>query len=166
MGGTGDREGDLDCANEVQESNTYLNLACGVGRRAVVETLIRAGANVNSVCCLDDTPLNAAISNGSLDIVQLLLEHGASPTLGAPLEHAVERRSVGAVCLLLKRGAPVNQWDWAAAKDDPPMLKILAEGGRGGACAVRTSTSSRYEAPPNPPLQLTVSWGYAPGDRS
>lgn len=142
LSGTGDPEGDEDCAEVLPEVNSYLNIACGLGQRSVAETLIAAGADVNSVCCLDDTPLNAAISSGNVELVQLLLHHGARASLGAPLEHAVIHRSLGAACLLLEYGAPITPSVWAEAKSDSAMLELLASGGRSAVCSARTSTSS------------------------
>lgn len=142
LGGGGDPEGDGDCAEVEPGANSYLNIACGLGQRSVAETLIAAGADVNSVCCLDDTPLNAAIASGSVELVQLLLHHGARADLGAPLEHAVIHRSLGAACLLLEHGAPITPYVWAEAKADPTMLELLASGGRSAVCSARTSTSS------------------------
>ena len=143
LGGSGDPEGDRDCAEVEPGANSYLNIACGLGQRSVVETLIAAGADVNSVCCLDDTPLNAAIASGNVEIVELLLHHGARTNLGEPLEHAVIDRSPGAACLLLEHGAPITPSVWAEAKRDSTMLELLAAGGRSAVCFARTSTSSR-----------------------
>lgn len=58
---------------------TALFTAILKGRIAVVQTLLKQGANVNTRTVSGKTPLMAAAYKGYSDIVQLLLEHGADP---------------------------------------------------------------------------------------
>jgi ankyrin repeat protein len=46
-----------------------------------VESLLRAGADVNAVCERGNTPLHHAIGMGEFAIARLLLAHGADPTV-------------------------------------------------------------------------------------
>jgi len=57
---------------------TPLFMACTNGSAPMIELLIRAGANVNSVKSNGTTPLMTAAASGSADAVKVLLEHGAN----------------------------------------------------------------------------------------
>jgi uncharacterized protein len=79
-------------------SNTALHAAiAGNHGHAVVELLINAGADVNAVDSLGHTPLEAAAFEGNLNILQLLLAHGANGIDGAQEMEA-------AVSIATKRG--------------------------------------------------------------
>lgn len=56
---------------------TPVMLAAAHGHIEVLRTLLEAGADVNAVDFTGWTALHAAASNGSKDVVLLLLEHGA-----------------------------------------------------------------------------------------
>jgi ankyrin repeat protein len=59
-----------------------LGLAAFFGHRKIVEYLIDAGADVNQVAdnAFKVAPLHAAVSNGDIEIVKILLEHNADAT--------------------------------------------------------------------------------------
>ncbi len=80
-----------------------VTVAAANGYYDIVETLIKAGADINPVNQI--TPLEAACMHGHIQIVQLLLKHGAYPDLGTPLIHAAERGYIAIVRLLLEKGA-------------------------------------------------------------
>ena len=52
------------------------------------------------------TPLHMAAGAGELDVVQLLLDHGADPTVTDPAFHATPRR-------------------WAEFLEHPPVVELL-----------------------------------------
>src|SRR2546425_494259 len=58
--------------------STELHIACVVGSEAVVSFLISPGENINSVEMSGHTPLMHAARKGHLNLVKLLIEHGAN----------------------------------------------------------------------------------------
>jgi ankyrin repeat protein len=61
---------------------TALHFAARQGAARTVQTLVAAGADVNSVSAGDrTTPLVIAIINGQFDVARYLLDHGADPRL-------------------------------------------------------------------------------------
>ena len=62
---------------------TALMAAAAADADALVAYLLRAGANPNHVG-REDTPLTCAITDASLKVIQLLLDHGAEPDLRRP----------------------------------------------------------------------------------
>ena len=98
-----------------------LQAAAYAVKEKTVSDLLGRGANVNAVGGAYGTALQAAVSEGSDVVIQLLLDAGADPSLelaesesGSPLQASavggVERR----VRLLLERGAPANNASGAA----------------------------------------------------
>ncbi|HET6957502.1 MAG TPA: ankyrin repeat domain-containing protein [Vicinamibacterales bacterium] len=88
------------------------------------------------------TPLIWAARSGSLDAINILIDHGADVNLpgstgdnwdATPLQHAILERRPGAVRVLLDRGAdPIRSADrilaplfLAAGDTDPTILKLL-----------------------------------------
>lgn len=76
----------LACKADVNASDnqsyTPLHGAISYGkndtRKAVVETLLKSGANVNAKTSRDgETPIHKAVANRDIEIVKLLIEHGA-----------------------------------------------------------------------------------------
>ena len=62
---------------------TPLLLACGKatkGYKEIARKLIRLGADVNASDPLGWTPLLLALSAGTVEVIELLLEHGANPS--------------------------------------------------------------------------------------
>jgi ankyrin repeat protein len=118
-----------EVAGEWPRDVTLLHLACHLGRPAIVERLIREGANVNAVCVWNDlnlhpdehdnecTPLydvaRASLPDGPT-IIQMLVAAGADPNKagergGTPLEEAAGSGHLETVKALVECGAEVNQ---------------------------------------------------------
>ena len=57
---------------------TPLLMACQNGNAAMIETLLKAGADANAVKTNGTTPLMMAAASGNADAVKTLLEHGAN----------------------------------------------------------------------------------------
>ena len=65
-----------------EQGFTPLLLACGKatkGYKEIAEKLIRLGADVNARDPLGWTPLLLALSAGTVEVIEVLLEHGANP---------------------------------------------------------------------------------------
>ena len=131
-------------------SNALQN-AASRGHITLIKPLLSAGAELESDGG-HGTALQSAIADDQLDIVLLLLEHGANPdpaseakdqktgSLPSPLIHATMEGHVGIVKLLLEHGADVNapSWYWgssnlplhtAAGKGDIEILQMPLEHG-------------------------------------
>jgi ankyrin repeat protein len=109
-----------------------------------VETLIRAGANVNATTDTGITPLWISCNtNASVAIVRQLLEAGANPNLApntgeTPLMWCARAGAVESVKALVAHGAKVDAREkssgqtalmWAAAARHPEVVKTLVEVG-------------------------------------
>ncbi|KAL0164604.1 hypothetical protein M9458_040357, partial [Cirrhinus mrigala] len=83
-----------------------LHFAAERNRDDVLETLIEAGYDVNSKL----TALYSAVANRNTEAAAMLLEAGADPNLDIfnPLLVAVRKGSMEMVSLLVKHGANVN----------------------------------------------------------
>ncbi|KAL2438974.1 hypothetical protein ABEF95_015239 [Exophiala dermatitidis] len=69
-------------------------------------------ADPNAQCSYDMTPLSVAVQEASLEIIQLLFDHGASCEYGQPLHYVTRRSSadlLDVAQLLLLRGARINE---------------------------------------------------------
>ncbi|EGZ17872.1 hypothetical protein PHYSODRAFT_501778 [Phytophthora sojae] len=63
-----------------QTGCSALNHAALLGHVKICELHITAGSNVNYAAHDGSTPLHKAAQGGRVDVVQLLLQHGANPT--------------------------------------------------------------------------------------
>ena len=108
-----------------------LYLAASEGNDSMVDTLIKAGANANTVTDVSSgTPLHAAAAGGHLSVARILLENGASVVLETKLGHtplhiAAAANRLKVVQMLLEHGANPK----ATAKDGSiPLHKAQAAG--------------------------------------
>lgn len=74
-------------------------------------TLIKHGANVDALGELNQTPLQAAVSEGNKDMATILLQNGADVNCGrkTPLMIATLSNDIEMVRLLLDKGADINK---------------------------------------------------------
>eukprot|EP00968_Pinguiococcus_pyrenoidosus_P022409 scaffold3218_cov161-Pinguiococcus_pyrenoidosus.AAC.2 len=95
---------------EDAEGNTPLSLAVKASRKVNAETLLRAGALVDTLV-QGQTVLLMAIDQGNADIVELVLDHKADPNLresttnAHPLHMALLKEQQSVVKMLLEKGA-------------------------------------------------------------
>jgi ankyrin repeat protein len=124
------QESKFDMSNPVDR----LRWAAGTGRLEVVHECIDAGADINDYQPQrrggGTTALAEAASLGHIEIMQVLLDHGADVEAGwrPPICDAVQGRSREALELLLDAGADINH---PAEVDGlgPAVLQTLARGG-------------------------------------
>jgi ankyrin repeat protein len=94
-----------------------LAAAAGNDKSGALEFLLKSGGDVNARSSRDgSTPLFAAVMNGSLANVNLLLSRGADPNVRdargrTPLWYAATATNTGMITALVQRGAEVNAQD-------------------------------------------------------
>lgn len=98
----------------IQSNTTILHTAVMANDRNVVEYILKNDLiNINS-CPGNASPLHIAVKYNQIEMVQLLLEHGANinliiPPKGSPLLYAIGRdTNQGIIELLLKNGASIK----------------------------------------------------------
>ncbi|XP_014663141.1 PREDICTED: putative ankyrin repeat protein RF_0381 [Priapulus caudatus] len=100
-----------------KSGETPLMYAAWVGEEAMVQMLLSHGADANATDSYGWTSLHIAVCSGRLDIVRLLLEAGADPSVAdtesgmTPLMMAVRKGNEAAVQMLLSHGADPNAAD-------------------------------------------------------
>ncbi|XP_015377737.1 PREDICTED: ankyrin repeat domain-containing protein 17-like isoform X3 [Diuraphis noxia] len=128
-----------------EEGESLLSLACSAGYYELAQVLLAMQANVEDRGIKGDcTPLMEAASSGFVEIVRLLLAHGAvvnalSSTGNTPLMYACAGGHVDTVKELLNYGANVEDHNEnghtplmeAASAGHVPVAKILLEHGAG-----------------------------------
>jgi ankyrin repeat protein len=128
---------------------TPLSLACINANAAMIDVLLKAGADPNAPLSeLGETPLMMAAKTGNVEAVTVLLRHGAgvnsretSRGHTALIWAATEGHSA-VVKLLIDNGADVNA---RSNPDTPPPARRLGGGGGGGAAQ---PAAARADAPP------------------
>ncbi|MCC6003801.1 MAG: ankyrin repeat domain-containing protein [Thermofilum sp.] len=163
-----------------EELRIELFIAMVDGDTARVRKLLRKGANVNAKYGDSDlTPLHWAAFLGHVDVVRLLLEHGAEVNARnkygeTPLHRAAAYGRADAARLLLEHGADVNardEYGWtplhvAALQGRADVARLLLEHGAdvnvrttGAIVFVEDFTKSTYSGVT--PLHLAAYGGHA-----
>jgi ankyrin repeat protein len=93
-----------------------LMVACAMGKLALVRRLLAAGAEVNQINALGETPLTYAVAAGRRAVVRLLLAQGADlelppPPAWSPLHYAAAVGDDRMIRTLLDAGAAVLRRD-------------------------------------------------------
>lgn len=116
----------LDMGADVNKQNprgeTSLYIACTIFRNPPIDLillLLNKGAEINEVIRFGgDTTLLEAINYSTIEVVKILLEHGADPNLGERNENnalakavmkRVDEKSLEMIKLLLEYGADINK---------------------------------------------------------
>ncbi|KAK2723984.1 hypothetical protein QYM36_002353 [Artemia franciscana] len=115
-----------------------LHHAVWEGKADVCKLLIQSGAELDATNVYGETPLGTAIRTSNLDLVKLLLKHGANPNCGEcfgfapPLHMAIINNNLELVKLLLKRGANPNCGEClhlAVTKGGADLCNLLIKSG-------------------------------------
>ena len=149
--------------------------AASHGDPAVVNRLLKAGADPNVTNELKTTPLLEAAFHSNTDIIKLLLEAGADPNAAGPdgqtpLMLIARGDNVTAAKMLLDKGANPRAREsqrqqtalmWAVSNNQGPMTRLLLE--RGGDVDAKTATdlltplvSAEPRAQPRSPGGMTA----------
>lgn len=121
---------------------TALHYLAVENQLSAVTWLVERGASVNVVNEVGTTPLSDAASLGYVEMVQLLLRHGAEINLPAEAEptlvSAVRSGDARVVALILAAGADPNEHaegdetplhSSAASSDAPEVVRVLLQAG-------------------------------------
>ena len=155
--------------------STPLLVAASKGDLALVNRLLKGGANPNAKNKLNTTPLLEAAFQANTEIIKALMEAGANPNVAGPdgqtaLMLIARGDNVAAAKLLLDKGANPNAREsqreqtalmWAAANNQGPMARLLVE--RGAEVDAKTATdlmtplvSAEPRAQPRSPGGMTA----------
>jgi len=157
----------------IGEKGTVLHYAAGAGQEAIVELLLKRGADLGVRDDKNATPLHIAAANKNVEICCLFLDAGANVNITGcngrdgsdrtPLHIATAVGACDVVKLLIARGANVNALDshkrtplcWAIYTGQSETADILIEhGGVMDPSKIPAGTSSpeatASEAPPAP----------------
>ncbi|KAH8726741.1 hypothetical protein GQ44DRAFT_613477, partial [Phaeosphaeriaceae sp. PMI808] len=163
------RSGDFSFYNRNRYfKTTGLHLVAFLGllqlSEALLATMKAKESPVNSKDGIQNMPLHYAVQNGHMEVVKLLLEHGAEvDSKGSegrtPLSWAAEEGYEAVVKLLLEHGAEVDSKDnnsrtplsWAAKGGYEVVVKLLLEDG------VEVDTKDNYS---RTPLSWAAKGGY------
>ncbi|EXK81696.1 hypothetical protein FOQG_13872 [Fusarium oxysporum f. sp. raphani 54005] len=88
-------ESDIDWDQRNDLGHTALYVAVATGHLSTVTTLIEKGAELNIECGAYGSPLHVACFRGYEEIVEKLLQNGASPKCGSKFQSAVQAASHG-----------------------------------------------------------------------
>jgi len=82
------------------------------------------GANPNTQCEIDCTPLSYAVRNARLSVIELMLNRGGDVQKGQLLQYAVLRDEdlEDVISLLVERGAPLNATMY---QDGPTLMRFF-----------------------------------------
>ncbi len=101
-----DHFADLDAA----QKDLIVEDAAGIGALRCIGALLDLGVSVNHQGAVQaSTLLESACYSDDPNVVALLLQRGASVTLGVPLVAAADSGSLEMIKLLIAAGAPVDQ---------------------------------------------------------
>lgn len=138
---------DINLSN--REGETPLMLAALIGDLAIMEKMIKRGADVNKTGW---TPLHYAASKGQVPAIRLLLENSAyidaeSPNGTTPLMMAAMYGSPESVKVLVEEGADTTLKN----KQGMTALGFAKEGSRPDAIRMLSGTVRKTQAAPAPP---------------
>jgi len=115
---------DLDANWQTPIGETLMNMAVGHQNTTLVRVLAEAGADVNAVDYLENTPLHMAAQRGMADAVDVLLAHGAMIDLpnimgSTPIMAAAQNGHTNIAAKLAEAGADPSIRDYSgiAAND-------------------------------------------------
>lgn len=120
--------------NAESDDKTPLLLAAEQQHAAAVVVLLKLGADPNRLTSSRQAALTAAAYSGSLEIVKLLLDHGANPNIASetwtPLAAAINARmedNLAVIRELVERGANVNKGakNHHGVYHEPPLITAI-----------------------------------------
>ncbi len=149
-----------DAVNATQpDGATALHWAVRHNDAALVDTLLKAGADPKATTRYGVTPMNLAAANGNAAIIRRLLDAGVDANTANPggetaLMTAARTGKLDAMKVLLDHGANVNAHDathaqtalmWAVTENHPDAVKLLLDRGADiNASTAVTITKGQY----------------------
>ncbi|KAF3386963.1 putative ankyrin repeat protein [Penicillium rolfsii] len=90
----------------------------------ITSWFLEHGANPNTRCEVDCTPLSYAVRNAPLSVIELMLDRGGDVGRGQLLQYAVcrEKDLDDVIPLLVERGAPLNATMY---QDGPTLMRFF-----------------------------------------
>ena len=158
---------------DINQNEFALHRACKVGSLKEVKDLVERKANVNLKDVKNNTALHiAAKYNSSVEIVKLLIDHGAHVNCmnwdrDAAVHYAVKSDLVEMVEILVKHGARINSKNWknettlhlACKSGSVKMVKYLTEHGAEVNCKNRQYENALHYAIDSKSLEIVKHLG-------
>jgi cytochrome c len=120
----------LDAGANINESDgtaTPLYHAVHGEQLGAVKLLIERGADVNALSALGVAPLGPAVGRGNIELIQLLLDHGANPNSAVVsqtvLHSAVEQGCLDCACALVL-GSPLPRLTRSAIRQPDTCFRL------------------------------------------
>lgn len=145
-----------------RELSAALPLAAHAGAGGTVSALLNAGADPNARSAAGKSAISLAVSSGSVEAVEALLDSGAADR---PFHEAAAKNRTDLIALLLARSGSGSWTEWADEPDLDGRMPIHSAAATGAVDALRLCLSfggdpSRTDANGWTPLHCSAAGGH------